>query len=147
MSSFGKEDAVKKIIGTLNTQDNLAVVMAVKRFLDTLMDSQQPIGEIHLGAIPALQKLLTKAMRTHGELSDEYLMVFKAIRATYSGREELSADNFRMLIKRYAMLLSLFNSSRITRESMNIDSAAELHIFVSALVEAGGGPKALSSSL
>lgn len=147
MSSFRDEKTKKILTGSLDTQNHLKVAEAVKAFLETLLDPQQLVGVIHPGAIPALQKLLTKAQRTYGEMSDEYLLVFKTVRATYHGPEELKAATFRALIERYAMLLSLFNSSRITRETMNINGAVELHVFVSALVEAAGGPKALSSSL
>lgn len=147
MSSFRYEKTKKILTGTLDTQNHLQVALAVKAFLDTLLDPQQPIGGIHPGAIPALQKLLAKARLTYGEMSDEYLLVFKTIRATYHGSEELKAHIFRALIERYATLLSLFNSSRISRETIHVSSAVELHIFVSALVEAAGGPKALSSSL
>lgn len=146
MPSFDEDKRKKVVTGALDTQNHLKVALAVKDFLDTILDPQQPIGVIHPGAIPALQKILIKAKVAYGEVSDECLLAFTAIRATCDKHEQLSASVFRERIERYTTLLSFFNSSRITRESMDIDRAAELQIFVSALVEAAGGPKALSKS-
>ena len=134
----------KQPTGSLDTSNYAQVAMAIKNLLDGILDPNGDITPIHPSAIPAAQKLLNMALLTYRDSSPEFQLVHRALTTAHG---TLTVDAFRTYIEQHQSSLASFNSSRITRETVDVARAANLHMFVTALIETAGGPKTLSTKL